>query len=427
MDQQPSLRHFGKSTCGLRKSGGSDRMSDDEPEFSATAPHSDSEIADASVIFNAVWLGLEAEYGVEGLRFPKEIILLGGAPGSGKGTNTGFIMKARGFTCPPIIVSGLLDSPKARALKDQGMLVGDREVMGILLRKMLEEPFRDGAILDGFPRTGVQVECMKLLVEKINSLHRKYAETPLAAAFRKPTIHVMVLFVDEKTSVDRQLLRGRLIAAHNDDVELTGVGELQELRTTDLDVEAAKHRYRVFKESTWDALQSLREVFFYHLINAQGSIAEVENNILKELQYQSSLELEPETFAAIRDIPLASEIVLHARQELVRRLDSYTRDQRELFGRVIELIQLKFMPIIQRHAISGRAVINNEDAILTDPLALVMLIDIFSDRGYHAVVDKQLTRIPERVNANTGEIEFRPNTTFRIRVYFEGSRIRRGD
>jgi adenylate kinase len=402
-------------------------MTDDELEIPALAPQADSEIADASVIFNSVWAGLEGEYGVEGLRFPKEIILLGGAPGSGKGTNTGFIMKARGFTCPPIVVSDLLDSPQARVLKDQGMLVGDREVMGILLRKMLEEPFRDGAILDGFPRTGVQVECMKLLVEKINSLHRKYAETPLAGAFRKPTIHVMVLFVDEKTSVERQLLRGRLIAAHNEEVQLTGVGELQELRTTDLDVEAAKHRYRVFKESTWDALQSLREVFFYHLINAQGSVGEVEQNILKELQYQSSLELEPETFAAIREIPLASEIVLHARQELVRRLDGYSRDQRELFGRVIELIQLKFMPIIQRHAISGRAVINNEDAILTDPLALVMLIDIFSDRGYHAVVDKQLTRIPERVNANTGEIEFRPNTTFRIRVYFEGSRIRRGD
>jgi adenylate kinase len=55
-----------------------------------------------------------------------------------------------------------------------------------------------------------------------------------------------------------------------------------------------------------------------------------------------------------------------------------------------------------------------------------MLIDIFSDRGYHAVVDKQLTKIPERVNVHTGEIEFRPNTTSRIRIYFEGSEIRQG-
>jgi len=237
----------------------------------------------------------------------------------------------------------------------------------------------------------------------------------------------MVLFIDEKTSVDRQLFRGREIARHNEEVRMTGVGELQELRPTDLDIEAAKHRYRVFKESTWDALQSLREVFFYHLINAQGSIKEVEQNILQELQYQSSLELEPETFSLIRGIPLASELVLHARQELVRRLDGYVRKDRQLFQEVVNLINVKLIPIIERHAISGRAVINNEDEVLSNPLALAILIDIFSDRGYHAVVDKQLSKIPERVNVTTGEIEFRPNTTYRIRVYFEGSEIRRGE
>ncbi len=399
-------------------------MSDSDALDIESTDLTDVEIKDAQVIFGAVWKDLEDEFGIERLRFPKEIILLGGAPGAGKGTNTEFIMKARGFTCPPIVVSALLDSPEAKALKDNGMLVGDREVMGILLRTMLGEEFHDGAILDGFPRTKVQVECMKLLVDEIGKLHRKYAETELARYFRQPTIHVMVLFVDEKTSVERQLYRGRQIAKHNAEVEASGVGELEELRNTDLDIEAAKHRYRVFKESTWDALQSLCEVFFYHLINAQGSIEEVEENIFNELQYQSSLELEQETFEIIRGIPLADEIVVHARQDLVKRLDTYTREHKALFIRVVELINAKFIPIIERHAISGRAVINNEDEILADPLALAMLIDIFSDRGYHAVVDKQLTRIPERVNVKTGEIEFRPNTTYRIRVYFEGSEIR---
>ena len=401
-------------------------MNDPNIEPVEVAHLTEVEIKDAQVIFTSVWKGLVDEYGLETLRFPKEIILLGGAPGSGKGTNTAFIMKARGFTCPPIIVSSLLDSPEAQALKDRGMLVGDREVMGILLRKMLESEFRDGAILDGFPRTKVQVECMKLLVKKIGVLHRKYADTPLASHFRRPTIHVMVLFVDEKTSVERQLFRGRQIAQHNEEVEATGVGELQELRATDLDIEAAKHRYRIFKENTWEALQSLREVFFYHLIYAQGPVSEVEQNIIKELKYQSSLELEPATFEIVRGIPLAHEIIVHARQELVRRLDGYAREHRELFKSVAELINAKFIPIIERHAISGRAVINNEDHVLADPLALGMLIDIFSDRGYHAVVDKQLTKIPERVNVQTWEIEFRPNTTYRIRIYFEGSEIRAG-
>ncbi|MDF1658386.1 MAG: nucleoside monophosphate kinase [Verrucomicrobiales bacterium] len=402
-------------------------MSEAKPPVEEASVLTDVEIKDAQVIFNAVWKGLVDERSIENLRFPKEIILLGGAPGSGKGTNTGFIMKARGFTCPPIVVSSLLNSPEAKALKDSGQLVGDREVMGILLRKMLEPEFRDGAVLDGFPRTKVQVECMKLLVKMISKLHREYMDTELAVHFRRPTIHVMVLFIDEKTSVDRQLFRGREIARHNEEVRMTGVGELQELRPTDLDVDAAKHRYRIFKENTWDALQSLREFFFYHLINAQGTVLEVEENILQELQYQSSLELEPETFSMIRGIPLASELVLHARQELVKRLDGYAREDHALFQEVVNLINSKLIPIIERHAISGRAVINNEDEVLSDPLALAILIDIFSDRGYHAVVDKQLSKIPERVNVTTGEIEFRPNTTYRIRVYFEGSEIRRGD
>src|SRR6186713_622806 len=93
---------------------------------------SDLEIKDAHLIFESVWQDLEADFGRENLRFPKEIILLGGAPGAGKGTNTAFISKARGLTCPPIVISTLLDSPEAQALKNQGIMVGDREVVNLL-------------------------------------------------------------------------------------------------------------------------------------------------------------------------------------------------------------------------------------------------------------------------------------------------------
>ncbi|MFT4551345.1 MAG: adenylate kinase, partial [Verrucomicrobiales bacterium] len=193
-------------------------------------PPEDLEIKDARLIFNAVWQGLKEELGRDQLRFPKEIILLGGAPGAGKGTNTQFIRRARGLTCPPIIVSELLDSPEAKKIKDAGGMVGDREVIGILLRKMLEEEFRDGAILDGFPRTKVQVETLRLLVEKIKELYREHQGTSLAGEFRKPIIHAMLLFVEEATSIERQLERGRKVAAQNQKVRDTGIGEIQELR-----------------------------------------------------------------------------------------------------------------------------------------------------------------------------------------------------
>ena len=386
----------------------------------------DLEVKDAQVIFTHVWNELEDEFGHENLRFSKEIILLGGAPGAGKGTNTAFIAKARGLTCPPIVVSSLLTTPEAARIKQAGGMVGDKEVVGILFRKLLEKEYRDGCILDGFPRTRVQVECLKLLVQKMNQLYREYHLTPLAINFRKPTVHVMVLFIDEKTSVERQLLRGKLVAEYNAKALHEGDVPLLEERLTDRDPEAARHRYRVFKEKTWDALQSLKELYHYHFINAQGDIRDVEQNILHELEYQSSLELDPETYDAVRHIPLASELVLHARQELVKRMDSYQLEHRMLFHAIIKIIEDRFMPIVTRHAIPGLAVINSEDAVFEDPLALAIVIDIFAERGYRAIANVNRAEVPQRVDLKTGEIVCSIKKIYRFQIRFAGSEIRQG-
>jgi len=386
----------------------------------------DLEVKDARIIFTPIWDILQEEVGRENLRFPKEIILLGGAPGSGKGTQTQFISESRGLTCPPIVISELLTTPEMERIKAQGGMVGDKEVLTVLLRELLDETFRDGVILDGFPRTPVQVEFLKLLVDKISALHDEFANTPLAIHFRRPTIHAMVLFVSESTSVARQLGRGREIAEYNRKVAETGIGTPIDLRATDLSEELVRRRYQVFKEQTWTALTSLRQLYHYHFVNAEGAIAEVQANILKELKYQSSLELDPRTFERLRVLPLAEELVVHGRQELVKRLDSYELDHTELLRQIVELVSGKFMPIITRHALSGRATVNSEDPIFNEPLAIPMLIDIFSERGYHAVVDKTIQQVPERIDLKTGEIKFRTNAVYRIQVTFEASKIRRG-
>ena len=75
--------------------------------------HIDLEIKDASLIFDSVWSDLEQEFGRAKLCFPGEIIWLGGAPGAGKGTNTPFILEARGITAAAVVISDLLDSPRA--------------------------------------------------------------------------------------------------------------------------------------------------------------------------------------------------------------------------------------------------------------------------------------------------------------------------
>jgi adenylate kinase len=393
---------------------------------SASQKHHDLEVKDAQIIFNTIWTELEAEYKKENLRFPREIILLGGAPGAGKGTNTPFILNARGLTSQPIVVSSLLTSSEALRIKNMGGIVGDREVIGILFRKLLEKQYINGVVVDGFPRTKVQVECLKLLYDKLHQLRREFYNTPLGVYFPQPIYHAIVLFVDERTSIVRQLKRGREVQEHNEEVRRTGIGELWEERATDLSEECARNRYRVFKEKTYDALQSLREVFHYHFINAQGSVEESQQNIIHELQYQSTLELDPRTFDRLRNLPLASEIIVHARQELVRRLDSHELQHTDLFKRVVNIIETKIVPIVRRHALSGMTMFNSEDPIFEDSLALTMLIDIFSERGYHAVVDIQKLEIPDKYNPSTGKVTCRTKKVYRFQIRFQGSEIRRG-
>ncbi|TVP75318.1 MAG: nucleoside monophosphate kinase [Puniceicoccaceae bacterium] len=386
----------------------------------------DLEVKDAQIIFNSVWASLEESMGEENLRFPKEIFWLNGAPGAGKGTNTAFIMQYRDLTAPPLVVSSLLQSEEAEKMKDAGLLVGDREVVEIMLKKLLEPIYKTGAVVDGFPRTKVQVECVKLLYQKLIELRLKFKGTLFSEHFKKPHFHIVVLFIDEKESVKRQVNRGREAQAHNEEVQESGVGELQELRPTDLDPAAALNRYRTFKEKTYGALRDLREIFFYHFINAHGSLEAVRQRIDEELRYQGSLELDEATYDRISHIPVANTISKHARQDLVDRLDAYVERDGEHFEQVVALIQEDFMPIIERHAISGTAVVNTESPILHDPEALAMLIDVFSERGYHAIVDLHREEIPDSIDPKTFKIKTRIKSIFRVRVHFKGSDIRRG-
>jgi adenylate kinase len=386
----------------------------------------DREVKDAQLIFDAVWADLTEKFGRDHLRFPREFIWLGGAPGAGKGTNTPFIAEARGITAAPVVISSLLTTPEAVAIKNAGGMVGDREVIRLLLEELLKEDYYDGVIVDGFPRTKVQVECLKLLHDYLLKLHDDYRSTELARFFRKPQFRIVILFVNEKVSVQRQKKRGQDIHDHNQKVLQTGVGTLLDERATDIDEDLCRKRYLTFTNTTFDALSSLRQLFHYYYIDAEGDLDEVHQNILKELSYQSSLELSQEVFEVVRDIPEASQLRLHARQELVERLESYQEDHAPLFQKVAQLLEEKMIPVVRAHSISGHARINTEDELLDDPLALRMMIDILSERGFHASVDIHRMDVPERINPETWEILCRTKKVYRIEVRYPPSDIRRG-
>ena len=62
-----------------------------------------------------------------------------------------------------------------------------------------------------------------------------------------------------------------------------------------------------------------------------GSVEECRHQIVRELRYQSSMDLEEQTYSAIRHLPLARELVRTSRQQLVSHLDSYCRKHNSIF------------------------------------------------------------------------------------------------
>ncbi|MFT5088236.1 MAG: adenylate kinase [Candidatus Latescibacterota bacterium] len=333
-------------------------------------------------------------------------------------------MDARGITADPVVISDLLSSPRAERIKAAGNLVGNEEVIELLLRKLLEPQYERGVIVDGFPRTTVQTECLKLFYDKMIALRE--VMRALGDELPRPLFRTVLLFVDEEVSIRRQLERGEKAADNNRKVEEFGVGRIESIRPTDLDPQMARNRYRLFKDTTYDALRSLRQIFHFHFIDAAKPLEAVQAEIEEEFSYQSSLELAGETFDRIRTIPTAGQIVLYARQELVKRLEAYNEDHPELFQHVIDLINERFMPIVTRYAITGRTVINSEDTLFENPLALTMLIDIFSERGYQALVDVNKVDIPVRINPETYEIICEHKLVYRFQIRFAASAIRRG-
>ena len=182
---------------------------------------------------------------------PLNIVLIG-PPGSGKGTQASYIKEK--FSIPQISTGDMLRAAvkagtplglAAKKVMDAGGLVSDDIIIGLVKERLKESDCKPGYLFDGFPRTKVQVECLKMLVDRMQALRTEFYHTPLSIHFRQPTIHIMVLFVDEKEAIARQLKRGRETVQHNEEVVRTGVGELWEDRPTDHDEELARRGHQL--------------------------------------------------------------------------------------------------------------------------------------------------------------------------------------
>jgi len=136
-------------------------------------------------------------------------LILFGPPGSGKGTQSVNIV--RSYHLEHISTGDLLrdevtrQTPlgvEAKKYMDQGLLVPDEVVIGMISSKIDEKASARGFIFDGFPRTKAQAEALDKLLE-----------------FKNTAIHlVLSLEVPEDNLVNRLVNRGTT-SGRSDDTE----------------------------------------------------------------------------------------------------------------------------------------------------------------------------------------------------------------
>jgi len=103
-------------------------------------------------------------------------IVLFGPPGAGKGTQSAKLVErynlihlSTGDLLRGEIAEGTTLGLEAKKLMDQGALVPDQVVIGMINNKLKANPSAGGFIFDGFPRTIPQAEALDDLLSKNNT------------------------------------------------------------------------------------------------------------------------------------------------------------------------------------------------------------------------------------------------------------------
>ena len=213
-------------------------------------------------------------------------IVLLGAPGSGKGTQSQRLVERIGI--PQISTGDLLRAAVARGTElglrakeamDAGRLVDDSLVLGMFRERLKEPDTRAGFILDGFPRNLAQAHALERLLE----------------ALKRPLDAVVQLDVDYAELVRRISGRrtcadcGRVFnlltspaAAQNEPCPKTGAPHRLMQRPDDNEATVAE-RLRVYDEKTRPLIDFYRARGLLRVINAEGEVNEVTRRLAQAL------------------------------------------------------------------------------------------------------------------------------------------------
>ena len=137
-------------------------------------------------------------------------LVLFGPPGAGKGTQSENLIRkyhlvhlSTGDLLRNEIAAGTTLGMEAKSLMDQGLLVPDAVVIGMIENKLRENQTANGFIFDGFPRTVPQAAALDELLSRYDT----------------SILTMIALVVDEEELTRRLLLRGQTSGRPDDQNE----------------------------------------------------------------------------------------------------------------------------------------------------------------------------------------------------------------
>ena len=213
-------------------------------------------------------------------------IVLLGAPGSGKGTQSQRLVERLGI--PQVSTGDLLRAAVARGSElglqakeamDAGRLVEDSLVLGMIAERLREPDARRGFILDGFPRNLAQAHALERLLESL----------------RQPLDAVVQLEVDSRELVRR--ISGRRSCADCGRVfnlltsPPAGAGAVcpktgsphRLVQRPDDNEATVTERLRVYDEKTRPLIEFYRARGLLQVIDAEGALDEVTRRLAQAL------------------------------------------------------------------------------------------------------------------------------------------------
>ncbi len=184
-------------------------------------------------------------------------IVLLGPPGSGKGTQAAILVDRLGvvhISTGDLLRAAVNDGTelglKAKAYMDEGALVPDELMLGMIEERLSGDDVAGGFILDGYPRNLAQAAALDEVLERIGQ--------PVGVA--------LAITVDEEQVVQR-LARRAVEEGRSDDTE-----------------EVIRNRLKVYAEKTAPVAGHYRDQGKLVDVDGMGSIEEVNARLVKALE-----------------------------------------------------------------------------------------------------------------------------------------------